>query len=184
MLPPALPLVDVDGLLDGLLEIAARTRVTLAGGNITRSPGPLVVDVTVVGSVRPRRILKRSGGRPGDSLYVSGSIGAAAAGLGWLRQYGERGLEVPDDPDLAACVARHRRPEPRARLGALLGRTRAASACMDLSDGWRTPFGRSARRAASAPDRRRRIADSPGAVRWFWAGGEDAVRPAFGWRRL
>ena len=68
MLPPALPLADVDGLLDGLLQVAAATGVTLAGGNITRSPGPLVVDVTVVGSVRPRRILTRSGGRPGDSL--------------------------------------------------------------------------------------------------------------------
>ena len=62
MLPPAMPLADVDGLLDGLLQVAAATGVTLAGGNITRSPGPLVVDVTVTGSVRPRRILTRSGG--------------------------------------------------------------------------------------------------------------------------
>ena len=44
------PSRDVDGLLDGLLELAARRGVTLAGGNITRSPGPLVVDVTVIGS--------------------------------------------------------------------------------------------------------------------------------------
>ena len=81
MLPPTLPFADVDGLLDGLLEVAASTGVALAGGNITRSPGPLVVDVTVVGSVRPRRILTRSGGHAGDGLYVSGAIGAAAAGL-------------------------------------------------------------------------------------------------------
>ena len=60
ILPPTLLLTDVDGLLDGVLEAAAGTGVTLAGGNITRSPGPLVVDVTVVGSVRARRILTRS----------------------------------------------------------------------------------------------------------------------------
>ena len=42
---------------------------------------------------------------------------------------------MPDESSIAECVTRHRRPEPRARLGALLGRNRAASACMDLSDG-------------------------------------------------
>ena len=135
VLPPALPLARVDGLLDGFLDIAGTTGVTLAGGNITRSPGPLVVDVTVIGSVRPRRILTRSGGRPGDGLYVTGTIGAAAAGLGWLREHGAIGSESPDSGELAECVARHRRPEPRARVGALLGRNRAATACMDLSDG-------------------------------------------------
>ena len=94
VLPPTLPLADVDGLLDGLLEVAGKTGVTLAGGNITRSPGPLVVDVTVVGSVRPRRILTRSGGRAGNGLYVTGTIGAAAAGLGWLREHGVMGSEL------------------------------------------------------------------------------------------
>src|ERR671919_647348 len=44
MLPPSLPVLDVDGLLDGFLEIAGATRVAVAGGNITRSPGPLIVD--------------------------------------------------------------------------------------------------------------------------------------------
>jgi len=143
MLPLQTTLDEVDSLLDGLLELAAETRVSLAGGNITRSPGPLVVDVTVVGSVKPRKILRRSGGRAGDTLYVTGQIGAAAAGLAWLRREAGEPDEArrdatvprPDDPGLAECVARHCRPQPRARVGALLGRTRTASACMDLSDG-------------------------------------------------
>jgi thiamine-monophosphate kinase len=176
ILPPALRLADVDGLLDGLLEVAAMTGVTLAGGNITRSPGPLVVDVTVVGSVRPRRILTRNGGRPGDNLYVSGTIGGAAAGLGWLRRHGALGSELPEDAALADCVARHRRPEPRARLGALLGRTRTASACMDLSDGLADAVrhiaessGVGARVAASA------LPIHPGAASWFRLQGVDPV---------
>jgi thiamine-monophosphate kinase len=152
ILPPDTSVADVDSLLDGLLALAASERVALAGGNITRSPptkgqtpGPLVVDVTVVGSVKPRKILTRGGARAGDALYVTGQLGAAAAGLGWLRAQAGAGaaetvaldgrLARPHDPALAECVARHCRPEPRARIGALLGRNRAASACMDLSDG-------------------------------------------------
>jgi thiamine-monophosphate kinase len=175
----------VDGLLDGLLELAAETRVSLAGGNITRSPGPLVVDVTVVGSVKPRKILTRAGGRAGDGLYVTGQIGAAAAGLAWLRrQAGEpdearRGDTIvprPDDPGLAECVARHCRPQPRARIGALLGRTRTASACMDLSDGLADAVVQlscasqtgAALDAASLPLH-------PAARAWFTATGDDAV---------
>ncbi len=72
MLPDALEVATIDGLLDGLLGLAARQRIALVGGNITRSPGPLIVDVTVTGSVRPRRVLTRAGASPGDELYVTG----------------------------------------------------------------------------------------------------------------
>lgn len=132
ILPDQITTSDVDELLDGILATAGGVGVTVAGGNIARSPGPLVVDVTVTGSARPRRILTRGGGKPGDALYVTGSIGAAAAGLDYLRS------RQPTDPrtgEMAGCIARHRRPEARVRVGMLLGRNRAASACMDLSDG-------------------------------------------------
>jgi thiamine-monophosphate kinase len=128
ILPDWITLGAIDELLGGLLEMAARAKVAVAGGNISRSPGPLVVDVTVTGSVRPRRMLTRSGGKPGDALYLTGSIGAAHAGLQALTR-----ANVPES--MAACVRRHQRPEPRFRVGMLLGRNRAASACMDLSDG-------------------------------------------------
>jgi thiamine-monophosphate kinase len=74
-------------------------------------------------------VLTRGGARAGDDLYVTGEVGAAAAGLGWLRE----GSAGPDG--IEACGERHRRPEPRVRAGTLLGRNRAATACMDLSDG-------------------------------------------------
>ena len=131
ILPEGLTVGHIEDLLAGFEEMGREAGVTLAGGNITRSPGPLIVDVTVLGSVRPRRVLTRGGGRAGDALYVTGSVGAAAAGLSWLR--GAPADQVP--PALAPCVARYRRPSPRTRIGILLGRTRAATACMDLSDG-------------------------------------------------
>ena len=140
MLPDALDVAVVDGLLDGLIELAARHGVTLIGGNISRSPGPLVVDVTAVGSVRPRRVLRRAGARPGDGVYVTGSIGDALVGLQSLQERcgagglngAARGAQGSPPP---TAEQRYLYPEPRVRIGMLLGRNRAATACMDLSDG-------------------------------------------------
>jgi thiamine-monophosphate kinase len=133
LLPDGTSLAELDALLDGLLEMAAEVRTALIGGNISRSPGPLVVDVTATGSVRPRRLLTRGGGKPGDQLYVTGMVGAAAAGLDWLRASLTDAVASPAPMD--DCARRHRRPSPRVRFGMLLGRNKAATACMDLSDG-------------------------------------------------
>src|ERR1700704_6311663 len=61
-------------------------RLHVAGGTLTRSPGPLMIDVTVVGTVKRHQALTRAGARPGDDLYVTGSIGSAAAGVALLRE--------------------------------------------------------------------------------------------------
>ena len=126
VLPPAWPAAHVDALVDGMAALAARSKVSIVGGNIARSPGPLVVDLTVTGSVHRRRVLTRSGGRAGDDLYVTGSLGGAALGLQMLRA---------NHHDTSPAAERYRRPEPRLRFGILLGRNRAARACVDLSDG-------------------------------------------------
>ncbi len=127
VLPDALDVAVVDGLLDGLLALAALHRVAVVGGNISRSPGPLVVDVTATGTVRRRRLLTRAGARPGDGVYVTGTIGDALVGLVSLQRGGSR--------ELAEQQRRYLRPDPRVRAGIGLAGARAASACMDLSDG-------------------------------------------------
>src|SRR5204862_5303584 len=66
VLPPTWPAAHVDALVDGMAALAARSTVSIVGGNIARSPGPLVVDLTVTGSVHRRRVLTRSGARAGD----------------------------------------------------------------------------------------------------------------------
>jgi thiamine-monophosphate kinase len=132
LLPETLELEAIDRIMDGLLALAARHRVTLVGGNITRTPGPLALDVTAIGSVRPRRVLTRGGARPGDDVYVTGTLGDAAVGLQILKAQAHADVR-PEIP--GGCVERYRRPEPRVRAGLLLGRNRAASSCMDLSDG-------------------------------------------------
>jgi thiamine-monophosphate kinase len=180
MLPQNLPLADLDALLDGLLLMAGQCGVALAGGNITRSPGPLVVDVTATGSVKRRKILTRGGGRPGDALYVTGHVGAAAAGLEWLRANADaQALPRPDGAEMAECVARHCRPEPRVRIGTLLGRNRAASACMDLSDGLADAVTQMAAAGGTgAKIDALSLPLHPGATAWFAAAGRDPIAAA------
>ena len=129
LLPDELDVATLDGIVDGLLALAARYRVALVGGNITRTTGPLTIDVTATGSVRPRRVLTRAGARPGDEVYLTGTVGAAAAGLAALK------ADRSQAGTHSACVERYLRPEPRVRAGVLLGRNRAATSCIDVSDG-------------------------------------------------
>ncbi|MBI3401397.1 MAG: thiamine-phosphate kinase [Acidobacteria bacterium] len=143
VLPPALPADDFDAIVGGFTALAARHKVHVVGGNLTRSPGPLMIDVTVLGTVKRRQALTRAGARAGDSLYVSGTIGAAGAGLQMLRagtshppsQAAPAPAGQAQPPATSHLLNAYLRPEPRVKLGLLLGRNRAISACMDLSDG-------------------------------------------------
>jgi thiamine-monophosphate kinase len=145
VLPGSWLVTDVEDLVDGLSALASRYSVSVVGGNITRTDGPLVVDVTAGGEVGSRRWLTRGGARPGHDVYLSGTIGGAAAGLEMLKSgirdqgsgIGDQGTGIGDQGSGISdvCVARHRRPEPRVRLGVAAGRARAACAAMDLSDG-------------------------------------------------
>ena len=182
-LPSTLAIADFDGMAGGLCALAARHRTHIVGGNITRTPGPLTIDITVSGAIKRRRSLTRRGARPGDDLYVSGSIGSAAVGLKILRSPSP--ALNPGGPTAAPAVGwnspsnlidRYLRPEPRVRLGTLLARNRAASACIDLSDGLADGL----RQIADASGVGVRIdADAvpidPGARDWFTRAGKDPV---------
>ena len=83
-------------------------------------------------------MLTRAGARPGDDVYVTGTIGAGAVGLhAFLEAVGGRPFTGPvgNTSEWADAQARYLRPEPRVRAGLMLSRNRAASACVDLSDG-------------------------------------------------
>lgn len=132
-LPGDMAVAEVEALVDGLASQARSHGVSIAGGNITRSPGGLIVDVTAGGDVAPRKWLTRGGGRAGDELWLSGQIGGGRAGLEMCRHAidGRAG----EAPGISSCVDRYRRPRARVRLGVAVARQRAARAAMDLSDG-------------------------------------------------
>ena len=142
VLPGALDVSVVDGVMDGMLRVAEAHRIAIVGGNISRSPGPMMIDVTAVGSIGRRRVLTRRGARPGDIAYVTGTIGDGAAGLESLRDRADL-MVRPYNNDVGADLQvgpgpaeqRFLYPDARVRAGMLLASNRAATACMDLSDG-------------------------------------------------
>ena len=177
-LPAEFPVAALDALVEGVAALAARHATAVVGGNIARSTGPLFAEVTALGSVKRRRVLRRAAARPGDGLYLSGAVGGAAAGLAALQAAaggGDAASGVPTD-ELAACRERYLRPEPRVRLGRLLGRTRTARACVDLSDGLADAACQlAAASGAGVVVDAAAVPLEPGARRWFEQQGRDPL---------
>lgn len=123
---------DLQALYRGMGEIAVREGVVLAGGDIVRAPHDFGIHVTVLGQTAHGRVLLRSGAHPGDVIAVTGTLGAAAAGLALLA------LPATDPRRVAttapSLIAAHTRPQPRLRAGQS-ALAHGASAAMDLSDG-------------------------------------------------
>lgn len=109
-LPDGLVGAFADGLVEGIAACADRYGVGIVGGDLTGTPGPVVVDVTVLGSVPRGRAVLRSGARPGDELLVSGALGGSLLG-------------------------RHLHPVPRQDVAARVVQPGMASSMIDLSDG-------------------------------------------------
>lgn len=159
---------DEDGagedLMAGLAGAAADQGATLLGGDVTRSPGALVIDVTAVGDA-PRPVL-RTGARPGHEVWVTGRLGAAAAAVeAWL---------AGEEPAADARAA-FARPTPRITEALWLEERSVPAAMVDLSDGIAGDAGHLA--AAGGVRLVIRAADLPVAeaasIRLAAAGGED-----------
>ena len=136
-LPAHLPQKWVDGFLEGLLQLAKQHGVVLAGGDTAQSPGSAVAkilaDIVVLGSVPQGKAIRRSSAKPGDQIYVTGSLGASAAVL--AKMYAKPKNEKKIDP---RKHPRHFYPAPRIALGLYLRKHKIASAMIDLSDGLST----------------------------------------------
>jgi thiamine-monophosphate kinase len=117
------------GFASGLREDIAAYKCPLFGGDTVRSPGPIMVSVATFGSVPDGRMVRRSGAKAGDHVFVTGTIGDAALGLK-LRQ----GSQWPlDDKHREHLLSRYLLPRPRNALAqAVLD---YASSSMDVSDG-------------------------------------------------
>jgi thiamine-monophosphate kinase len=131
-LPPDLPQKWVDGFVAGLLKLADQYSVTLAGGDTAQSPDGVLADILVLGSVPAGKAILRSGAKPGDLVYVTGTLGAALAALNRLR--GGEKLRP-------RSYQKHFYPEPRLAIGRFLREKRLASAMIDISDGLSTDLG-------------------------------------------
>lgn len=135
--PPEFPAAFITGLLVGMRALASREGMGLCGGDLTRSPQGLLVSLTVAGE-QECEPLRRSGGRPGDLLYVGGGLGGPAAALQRFRA-GERlpafdAGAPPREPE-RLLLDRFYRPPSQTALGRFLAEGSLASCCLDVSDG-------------------------------------------------
>lgn len=115
----------------GLDSVARPSRTVLIGGDLSGSRRGIQISIAVLGESSGKRIVYRSGGKPGDFLYVTGVLGRSAAGLHLLKRGRLSGRNAHERDALAS----HRRPQPRCKVGAWLARKGYARAMMDLSDG-------------------------------------------------
>ena len=125
----------LNGFLGGLRRAADSLDCVLAGGDTTRNERILIC-VAVVGEIHEGHEVLRSGARPGDLLYVSGTLGEAEYGLRLLRKSAGRANAQN------AGMRKHLYPKPRVELGRWLAEKKLANAMMDISDGLSTDLSR------------------------------------------
>jgi thiamine-monophosphate kinase len=117
----------LDGFSRGLFELADRHGVSLIGGNLTR--GPLNLTLQLLGRVEAANRLLRAGGHVGDDVWVTGTLGDGAAGVTLVKER----VVTPEGSAADALKQRFFRPDPRVAAGLALGPV--ASAAIDISDG-------------------------------------------------
>jgi thiamine-monophosphate kinase len=128
----------VERLYDGVLDLANRYGVQLIGGDTSRTNENIVIDSIVTGEATAGMSVLRTGASAGDQIFVTGSLGAGAAGLRLIERgahLAEQNLGDEDSQKLDHILLRQLRPEPRVGWGIVLGEERLATSMIDLSDG-------------------------------------------------
>ena len=125
-IPPSFRLQDIEEFYRGVRALASRSSVSLVGGDTSRADR-FFISAALIGHA-PYRPIRRSGARPGDDLYVTGTLGDSALGLKLLKQKSRK-------KGAAYLIRRHHFPIARLTAGAMLARARVPSAMIDVSDG-------------------------------------------------
>ncbi len=133
-IPKRLSVDFLDRLYKGLDRACRKYQVALVGGDTVASPKHLFINLALLGETRKKRVFTRSGARPGDAIFVTGTLGDSAAGLHILKSPNRkwRGPEA----HRKKLVQRHLKPEPRVATADWLAQSRhKVSAMIDISDG-------------------------------------------------
>ncbi len=127
-IPDTVPVEALDAIYEGMKSMTREFGVNLLGGDTTASRQHLVINAVLVGEAREEEVLYRSGAEPGDVIFLTGPVGASAAGLDCL--LAGRSFAGRD-----ALLDAHFDPYPHVRAGRIIAGLRAAHAMVDISDG-------------------------------------------------
>lgn len=139
-IPRGVTVEEIDAFYRGFAALAGRYGADIVGGDTCASKQGLVITVTVLGEARRARIITRDGARPGDLVFVTGTLGDSGAGLELLRssECGVRKGKTTKQKQRTWCkrlIGRHLRPEPRVEWGMKLAASGCVTAMIDVSDG-------------------------------------------------
>ena len=183
-IPKRFPVDFLDQLYKGLDRACRKYQVALVGGDTVASPKHLFINLALLGETRKKRVFTRSGARPGDAIFVTGTLGDSAAGLHILKSP-KRKWQGPE-AQRKKLVQRHLKPEPRVATADWLARSRhKVSSMIDISDGLTQDLGHilTAGRVGaelwepqlpiSKPLLKHSLMNHLSALDWALAGGED-----------
>lgn len=129
-IPKQMRAETIHGLYNGIKTACRRHGVNILGGDTSSSPDGLMINVTVVGESKEKEVLYRSGAKPGDRIYITGTIGDSAGGLKLIL-----GEASAPEPLKSKLIEAHNQPLPFLETGRAIAQSRLATAMIDLSDG-------------------------------------------------
>ncbi len=135
-LPDDLPLDWIEQFFRGTHALANIHGVKIMGGDTTKSPGPMVINYTLLGEIKSENILRRSAAEPGDQIAVLGNLGESGAGLKLLLE-----KEPPFSSDEQKLIKAHNRPHLFVDEAQFLAEFGGVHAMIDLSDGLQSDGG-------------------------------------------
>ncbi|HEY4717156.1 MAG TPA: thiamine-phosphate kinase [bacterium] len=118
--------------MGGIWNETKKYGISIVGGDTVESPGKNYFSMTMMGTIEKNRVVLRSGAKPGDRIFVTGTTGDSSLGLEILKHY----KNVKKVPEKLLCLVRkHLDPKPPAVLGRVLAEKGIPSAMIDISDG-------------------------------------------------
>ena len=133
-IPSSVPVDFLDRFYRGLNQASQKYKVALVGGDTVASPKHLFINLALLGETLKKKVFTRKGARPGDGIFVTGTLGESALGLKILmsRKKKWNGSEIHKK----RCVQRHLKPEPRVTTAVRLAKSQCkVTSMIDISDG-------------------------------------------------
>ncbi len=127
-IPGSFNTTHIEKLYEGLIKISNKHGISIVGGDTCRSKSGLVLSGTLIGTAS--KIIKRSGAKAGDGIYVTGTLGDSAMGLQLLKKRNRKAIKFSSASPASRLMKKHLMPEP-----VPLKKTSGVTSMLDISDG-------------------------------------------------